>query len=107
MQILIQAFVIFETTTPIGNDDGTTDYEVKEYIKEIRSRRYEINNVSDLEKTLNNASADIELQIANAKLKESGLTLKGIQNITINYDANDGNGYICIACGCIDYHILK
>ena len=97
MKLLIQVFVIFESTTPIDNDDDTTDYEVIEHIKEIRSRRYEINNISDLERTLNNASADIELQIANAKLKESGLTLKGIKKITINYDRYNptrGGSYI-------------
>jgi hypothetical protein len=59
---------------------------VGEIVKEIRSRRYSIHNSNDLQDTLNNMAADIELQIENSELPKSGLRLKGIEKIHIHYD---------------------
>ena len=51
-------YIIFEEL----DDDGEV---VGEAIHDVRSRRYDIYNSSDLQDTLNNMAADIELQIEN------------------------------------------
>ena len=66
MKLLISAFVCFEETIEL--DDGV--YKTEEHIIEIRSLRYEIYNTSDLQNTLNNASADMELHIEKSNLKK-------------------------------------
>ena len=81
MKILISVFVTVESY-----DDDSDEWVELEKRVEIRSRRYEICNLSDLQDTLNNASADIILQIQNAQLTKSNLRIKGIDKIVVNYD---------------------
>ena len=61
MKILISVFIIVERY-----DDDIDEWVELEKRVEIRSRRYEICNTTDLQDTLNNAAADIILQIQNA-----------------------------------------
>ena len=68
MKLLISVFIILEH---IIEDENGNFERIETYIKETRSRRYEIYNTTDLQETLNNASADIELQISNAKFEKS------------------------------------
>lgn len=56
MAIVLVVCVIFEEL----DDDGEV---VGETIKDMRSRRYEVHNSNDLQHTLNNMAAGIELQI--------------------------------------------
>jgi hypothetical protein len=70
----------------IIKDENGNFERIETYIKETRSRRYEIYNTTDLQETLNNASADIELQIFNAKFEKSNLKITGIDKIVVNYD---------------------
>ena len=83
MKLLISVFIILEHI--IEDENGNLE-RIETYIKEVRSRRYEIYNNTDLKETLNNASADIELQILNAQFEKSNLTITGIDKIIINYD---------------------
>jgi len=83
MKLLISVFIILEHI--IEDENGNLE-RIETYIKEVRSRRYEIYNNTDLKETLNNASADIELQIINAQFEKSNLTITGIDKIIINYD---------------------
>ena len=64
MKILISVFVIVEQY----DEDDYEWVELEERI-EIRSRRYEVCNTTDLQDTLNNTSADITLQIQTTPLK--------------------------------------
>ena len=70
MKLLISVFIILEHI--IEDEDGVI-IRIDRSIKEVRSRRYEIYNTTDLQETFNNASADIELQISNAKFEKSNL----------------------------------
>lgn len=79
MKILIAVYVIFEEL----DDDGEV---VGETVKDMRSRRYEVHNSDDLQDTLNNTAADIELQIEQKQLHKSKFRIKGIDKIVINYD---------------------
>ena len=90
MKILIVASLRFDSM----DEDGEV---VDEIVKEIRSRRHDIYNSNDLQDTLNNMSADIELQIENPDLPKSGLRLKGIDKTHIHYDRYNptrGGSYI-------------
>ena len=55
-------------------------------IREVQSRRYDIYNSDDLKNSLNNMAKDIELQIETKQFHKSGLVVKGIDSITIQYD---------------------
>ena len=66
MKLLISVFIILEHI--IEDENGNLE-RIETYIKEVRSRRYEMYNTKDLQETLNNASADVELQILNANLR--------------------------------------
>ena len=81
MKILISVFITVESY-----DDDSDEWVELEKRVEVRSRRYEICNSTDLQDTLNNASADIILQIQNAQLTKSNLRIKGIDKIVVNYD---------------------
>ena len=90
MKILIVVSLRFDV---LGEDGEVVD----EIVKYIISRRYDIYNSNDLQDTLNNMSADIELQIENSDLPKSGLRLTGIDNIHIHYDRYNptrGGSYI-------------
>ena len=90
MKLLIVVSIIFEEL----DDEGEV---ISEIVKELRSRRYEIHNSNDLQDTLNNTSADIELQIEMSQLKKSNLRLKGIDQIVIHndrYNPTRGGSYI-------------
>ena len=65
--------------------------EEEDVIHKIRSRRYNILNVGDLKKALENMPKDIELQVENSQLKRSGLKIKKIVKITIHYDKYNPN----------------
>ena len=69
MKILVVVSLRFDEL----DEDGEV---VDEIVKEIGSRRYDIHNSNDLQDTLNNMSADIELQIENSELPKSSLRLK-------------------------------
>ena len=90
MKILIVVSLRFDV---LGEDGEVVD----EIVKYIISRRYDIYNSNDLQDTLNNMSADIELQIENPDLPKSGLRLKGIDKTHIHYDRYNptrGGSYI-------------
>ena len=94
MKILISVYIILEQI--IEDENGNLE-RIETFIKEVRSRRYEIYNTKDLQETLNNASADVELQILNAQFKKSNLKITGIDKIVINYDRfnpTKGGSYI-------------
>ena len=77
MKILIAVYVIFEEL----DDDGEV---VDEAVKDMRSRRDVVHNSDDLQDTLNNTAADIELQIEQRQLHTSIFRLKRIDKIVIN-----------------------
>ena len=66
MKLSISVFIILEHI--IEDENGNLE-RIETFIKEVRSRRYEMYNTKDLQETLNNASADVELQILNANLR--------------------------------------
>ena len=78
-KVLIAVYVIFEEL----DDDGEV---VGETVKYMRSRRYEVHNSDDLQDTLNNTAADIELQIEQKQLHKSKFRIKGIDKIVITID---------------------
>ena len=82
MKLLTSVFIILQQI----NDEGIVLSYGLFQLKEVRSRRYEIHNVTDLQDTLNNAAADIELQIARAHFTNAKLQIIGIDKIVINYD---------------------
>ena len=68
-----------------------------EVIRKVQSRRYDIYNSDDLKNSLNNMARDIELQIENKQFHKSGLIIRGIDKITIQYDRYNptrGGSYI-------------
>ena len=78
MKILIVVYVVFEEL----DEDGAV---VGESVKDMRSRRYEVHNSHDLQDTLNNMAADIELQIEQQKLHTSTFRVEGIDQMVIHY----------------------
>ena len=93
MKLLIDVEVLFDIVNQQDDDDGE-DEPTKENIQikhDMRSRRYNILNVGDLKKALENMPKDIELQIENSPLKHSGLKINKINKITIHYDKYNPN----------------
>ena len=93
MKLLIDVEVIFDKLRQREEDDGE-DEPTEENIQikhNMRSRRYNILNVGDLKKALENIPRDIELQIENSPLKHSGLKINKINKITIHYDKYNPN----------------
>ena len=93
MKLLIDVEVIFDKLRQQEEDDGE-DEPIEENIQikhNMRSRRYNILNVGDLKKALENMPEDIELQIENSPLKHSGLKINKINKITIHYDKHNPN----------------
>ena len=78
MKILIVVYITFEEL----NEDNEV---VNEVIHEIRSRRYDIYNSSDLQDTLNSMVGDIELQIETRQL-QSKCRVKVIGEIVTHQD---------------------
>ena len=69
--------------------------EVKEV--QVRSRRYEVHNTTDLEDVLNNMANDIQLLITLKQLEKSNLKIDHISKITLHYDRYNptrGGSYI-------------
>ena len=52
----------------------------------MRSRRYNILNIADLKKTLDNMPKEIKLQIENSPLRHSELITNKVNKISIHYD---------------------
>ena len=80
MKIIIDVDVLFdhhETETP-------TKFT-------MRSRRYNILNIADLKKALDNMPKDIELQIENSELTRSGFIINKVHKINIHYDKYNPN----------------
>ena len=80
MNIIIDVDVLFdhhETETP-------TQFT-------MRSRRYNILNIADLKKALDNMPKHIELQIENSELTRSGFKINKVNNISIHYDKYNPN----------------
>ena len=74
-------------------DQGDED----EVIRQVQSRRYDIYNSDDLKNSLNNMAKDIEIQIETKQFHKSGLVIRGIDKITIQYDRYNptrGGSYI-------------
>ena len=93
MKLLIDVEVVFDKLRQQDDDDGE-DEPIEENIQikhNMRSRRYNILNVGDLKKALENIPKDIELQIENSPLKHSGLKINKINKITIHYDKYNPN----------------
>ena len=68
-----------------------------EVTRQVQSRRYDIYNSDDLKNSLNNMATDIELQIETKQFHKSGLVIRGIDKITIQYDRYNptrGGSYI-------------
>ena len=103
MKLLIDVEVMFdkvyvdddetEDTVSASNTLGisTKDEKHVQIKHDMRSRRYNILNVGDLKKALENMPKDIELQIENSPLKHSGLKINKINKITIHYDKYNPN----------------
>ncbi len=71
-------------------DENSINYEV-------RSRRYDIINLHDLDQSLNNMIHDINITIDKASFDKSGLVVAGIDNIVIHYSKYNptrGSSYI-------------
>ena len=71
--------------------------EEDEVIRQVKSRRYDIYNSDDLKNSLNNMAKYIELQIETKQFHKSGLVIRGIDQITIQYDRYNptrGGSYI-------------
>ena len=93
MKLLIDVEVIIDKLRQQEEDDGE-DEPIEENIQikhNMRSRRYNILNVGDLKKALENIPKDIELQIENSPLKHSGLKINKINKTTIHYDKYNPN----------------
>ena len=103
MKLLIDAEALFEKVNVDGDETEDTvsasntlgrptkdenDVQLKH---SMRSSRYNILNVGDLKKALENMPKDIELQIENSPLKHSGLKINKINKITIHYDKYSPN----------------
>ena len=54
---------------------STEDENDEQISTKMRSRRYNILNIADLKKALDNMPKDIELQIENSSLRHSGLRI--------------------------------
>ena len=52
----------------------------------VMSRRYDLTNVEDIPKTISQIATDIEIQMDRMELSESGLVIKQIKKLIINYD---------------------
>ena len=52
----------------------------------MRSRRYEITNEEEIPNVLNQMATDIELQMDKMELSESGLIIKQIEKLKLNFD---------------------
>ena len=90
IKLLIDVEGIFDKLRQQEEDDEPTEENIQ--IKHnMRSRRYNILNVGDLKKALENIPKDIELQIENSPLKHSGLKINKIKKITIHYDKYNPN----------------
>ena len=90
MKIMVEASIIFEQIYANGGVE-------KEFTHTLNSRRYDILNEDDLKEALNDIPADIELQMENRYLQKSGLRIKNIQQVNINYDKYNptrGGSYI-------------
>ena len=93
MKLLIDVEVNFDKVSQQEEDDGE-DEPIEENIQiqhNMRSRRYNILNVGDLKRGLENIPKDIELQIENSPLKHSGLKINKINKITTHYDKYSPN----------------
>ena len=92
MKLLIDVEVIFDKVRQQEEDDGEDEpIEENIQIKHNMSRRYNILNVGDLKKALENMPKDIELQIENSPLEHSGLKINKINKIAIHYDKYNPN----------------
>ena len=88
MKLLIDVEVIFDKLRQQDDEPIEENIQIKH---NMRSRRYNILNVGDLKKALENIPKDIELQIENSPLKHSGLKINKINKITIHYDKYNPN----------------
>ena len=57
----------------------------------MRSRRYNILNIAELKKALDNMPKDFELQIENSPLKHSGLRINNVHKIGTHHDKYNPN----------------
>ena len=63
--------------------------EEEEEKHSVISRRYNILNEQDLSDAINTMASDIEITVENKNLNKSGLKIKKVSKITINYDEYD------------------
>ena len=75
MKIVLETFGIFVSKK--------TREEIRHTIK---SRRYEITNEGDIPSVLSQMASDIEIMMDRMELSESGLVIKKIDTMTLNYD---------------------
>lgn len=97
MKILISVFVIVQKGYYETDPDTDVKIYIQPLIKEVRSLRYVIYNITDLKETLNKAPVDLQEKIIGANFWMSGLKIEGIDKIVINYDRYNptrGGSYI-------------
>ena len=75
MKIVLETFGIFKSKK--------TQQKIRHTIK---SRRYEITNAEDIPSVLSQMASDIEILMDRMELSESGLVIKQIDTMTLNYD---------------------
>lgn len=75
MKIVLETFGIFVSKK--------TREEIRHTIK---SRRYEITNEGEIPSALSQMASDIEIMMDRMELSESGLVIKKIDTMTLNYD---------------------
>ena len=79
MKIIVVANVAFLTDEDADDDPPSVFHDVK-------SRRYEITNSTQLQDVINKMAADIELQIELKQFHKSGLRIHAIDKLTVNFD---------------------
>ena len=78
MAITVVANVAFLTEED-GDDDEPSEW------REVKSRRYELTNTTQLMDVMNNIAADIQIQIELKQFHKSGLRIHSIDQLTAMY----------------------
>ena len=78
MAITVVANVAFLTEED-GDDDEPSEW------REVKSRRYELTNTTQLMDVMNNIAADIQIQIELKQFHKSGLRIHSIDQLTVMY----------------------
>ena len=79
MKILVVAAINF-----LPDDDA---YDDEPYVThDVKRRRYEITNSTELQDVINDMAADIETQIELKQFHKSGLRVHSVDKLTVHYD---------------------